>query len=214
MKFIDIHTHTISNQNSVFEIENCYPNAVGFKKSFSIGIHPWYIKKENIKDELLFVEERLQEVNCCAVGECGLDKLIETNFELQIDVFKKQVRLSEKYQKPLVIHCVKSFQEIIQLKKEINPSMPWIIHGFNKHKQVAQSLTKNGFYISFGKPLLSSNKLQEAFLSLPLDTFFLETDDSKILIKDLYQKAAEIRKLKIIELQEIIHQNFNKVFIK
>lgn len=214
MSFIDIHTHNFSNQNAVFEIENCYPNATEFTNSFSIGIHPWYIKKEKTEEELSFIDKQLQLKNCYAVGECGLDKLTETNFEYQINIFKQQVALSEKHQKPLIIHCVKSFQEIIQLKKELTPKQPWIIHGFNKNKQVALSLIKNGHFLSFGNQLLTSDKLQDSFLETPLNKIFFETDASDINIKDIYQKAAIIKGINLEKLKEIIHQNFNSIFIK
>lgn len=214
MNFIDIHTHNLSNQNTVFEIENCYPNNNVFKKHFSIGIHPWYINKEKTEEELSFIDKQLQLENCYAVGECGLDKLTETSFEYQINIFKQQVALSEKHQKPLIIHCVKSFQEIIQLKKELTLKQPWIIHGFNKNKQVALSLIKNGLFLSFGNQLLTSGKLQDSFLKTPLNKIFFETDASDINIKDIYQKAAMIKGINLEKLKEIIHQNFNSIFIK
>lgn len=214
MGFIDIHTHNLSNQNAVFEIENCYPNTIEFTNSFSIGIHPWYINKEKTEEELSFIDKQLQFDNCYAVGECGLDKLTEINFEYQITVFKQQVALSEKHQKPLIIHCVKSYQEIIQLKKDLKPKQPWIIHGFNKNKQVALSLIKNGLFLSFGNQLLTSDKLQDSFLETPLNKIFFETDASDINIKDIYQKAATIKGINLEKLKEIIHQNFNSIFIK
>ncbi len=214
MKFIDIHTHNLSNQDDVFKIENCFPNSTEFKNSFSIGIHPWYISNEKIEEELSFIDKQLQLDNCFALGECGLDKLTETDFELQIDVFKKQVTLSEKHKKSLIIHCVKSFQEIIQLKKELKPKQPWIIHGFNKNTQVALSLINNGIFLSFGKSLLLSEKTQDTFSKIPLDKIFFETDDDEINIKDIYQKAAMIKELETEKLKEIIYQNFNSIFIK
>ena len=214
MKFIDIHTHILSNQDDVFEIENRYPNAIEFNNSFSIGIHPWYINKEKTKEELAFIKKQLQLDNCYAIGECGLDKLTETNFEYQIDIFKQQITLSEEYQKPLIIHCVKAFQEIIQLKKELKPKQPWIVHGFKKNKQVALSLIKNGLFLSFGKQLLTSDKLQDAFSGISLDKIFFETDADDIGIQDIYQKGAMIKELEVEKLKEIIYQNFNSIFIK
>ena len=213
MDFIDIHTHQNLSDTNV-SILNTYPNSTNFNTPFSIGIHPWYIQEENTDTELSFITQQLQHKNCFALGECGLDKLSETDYKLQLNVFKAQVILSEKHQKPLIIHCVKSFQEVLHLKKEIKPQQPWIIHGFNKNSQVAASLIKNGCFLSFGKSLLNNEKLQDAFKKISLNNIFLETDDSEITIEAVYKKAADIKNLTIEEIKKKIHQNFNTIFIK
>ncbi|KAF5297934.1 hypothetical protein FQR65_LT19644 [Abscondita terminalis] len=76
------------------------------------GIHPWYIVADRVEDDLAVIEEKIQTSNCLAVGECGLDKRIEIPFSLQEQVFRKQLALAQKYQKPVVIHCVASFPGI------------------------------------------------------------------------------------------------------
>ncbi|MCD8432883.1 TatD family hydrolase [Tenacibaculum finnmarkense genomovar ulcerans] len=212
MKFINIHTHTNSDEN--FSILNCYPNSTDFNTPFSIGIHPWFINKNTIEDELIFIKKKLLHKNCYAIGECGLDRLSEVNYTLQIAVFKEQINLSEEFKKPLIIHCVRSFQEIIQIKKELKPRQKWLIHGFHKNNQIATDLIKNGCFLSFGKALLYSEKLQEVFFTIPLDKIFLETDDAKIDIATVYEKASRIKNTSVKKIQENIHQNFNILFIQ
>ncbi|MCD8410352.1 TatD family hydrolase [Tenacibaculum finnmarkense] len=212
MKFINIHTHTNSDEN--FSILNCYPNSTDFNTPFSIGIHPWFINKNTIEDELIFIKKKLLHKNCYAIGECGLDRLSEVNYTLQIAVFKEQINLSEEFKKPLIIHCVRSFQEIIQIKKELKPRQKWLIHGFHKNNQIATDLIKNGCFLSFGKALLYSEKLQEVFFTIPLDKIFLETDDAKIDIATVYEKASRIKNTSVKKIQENIHQNFNTLFIQ
>ncbi len=212
VKFINIHTH--QNFKKDFNILNCYPNSTDFNTPFSIGIHPWFILEEKIEDELIFIKKKLLHKNCYAVGECGLDRLSKINYQLQIKVFKEHIQLSEIYKKPLIIHCVKSFQEIIQIKKELNPSQKWLIHGFHKNNQIALELIKNGCFLSFGKALLYSDKLQKVFENIPIDKIFLETDDAEIDIIEIYQKASSIKNSNIKKIQEKIHQNFNTIFIQ
>ncbi len=89
---------------------------------YSIGIHPWHIQRENIQKELNLLEKYVGLPNVKAIGECGLDKLCETDFNRQKEVFLLQTAISEKVGKPLIIHCVKSFDEIIYLKKKVQPS--------------------------------------------------------------------------------------------
>lgn len=212
MKFINIHTHTNSDEN--FSILNCYPNSTDFNTPFSIGIHPWFINKNTIEDELIFIKKKLLHKNCYAIGECGFDRLSEVNYTLQITVFKEHVKLSEAYKKPLIIHCVKAFQDLIRLKKELKPTQKWLIHGFHKNSQIANDLIKNGCFLSFGKALLYSEKLQEVFFTIPLDKIFLETDDADIDIATVYEKASRIKNTSVKKIQENIHQNFNTLFIQ
>ncbi|SDR68710.1 TatD DNase family protein [Polaribacter sp. KT25b] len=212
MDFIDVHTHTFSSDKNVFSIVNTYPNSLNFSQPFSMGIHPWFINIDKIEEEILLLESKLQDKNCVALGECGLDKLIDVDFELQKKVFKKQILLSEKYKKPLIIHCVKAYQEIIEIKKEIQPNQTWVLHGFNKSKQLAESFIKNGILLSFGAAIIKSKKLQEVFLEIPISTILLETDDSKLEIQEIYQKASEIKNIHLKDLQEAIHQNL-KIYL-
>ncbi|MCI2228874.1 TatD family hydrolase [Polaribacter sp. MSW13] len=214
MLFFDVHTHKTCSVEDVFSIVNKYPNSTNFSRPFSIGIHPWFAKQETLEEELLFVEHQIQNNNCLAVGECGLDKRSLTNFEFQKAVFIKQILLSEKYQKPLMIHCVKAHQEIIEIKKELKPIQTWLFHGFNKNSQIAKSLLKNRIILSIGPVIIKNTKLQEVFLELPLSSILLETDDTEIEIREVYQKASEIKKKRIEELQQVLHQNFKDIFIK
>jgi TatD DNase family protein len=149
---------------------------------------------------------------CFALGECGLDKRIEIPLALQIEVFEKQIALAEKYQKPLVLHLVAAFDELIEIKKRLKITVPIIIHGFSKNEQVAKQLIYNGFYLSFGKYLLRNPDLETVFKSVPNDRFFLETDTIEETLEEVYILAAKYKNIKIEDLIEILNVNFNTVF--
>lgn len=213
MQFFNFHTHQFTNQSNILELVNQYPQEFDASIPFySIGIHPWYIKDDRIDDDLKIIEEKLQTKNCLAIGECGLDKRIEIPFDQQIIVFEKQLALAEKYKKPVVIHCVAAFQEVIAIKKKMKVSVPMIIHGFSKNSQVATQLIEAGFYLSFGKYLLKNPDLKTVFQDIPTDRFFLETDTIEESIEQVYDVASEYKNLTIKELQEIISSNFINVF--
>lgn len=220
MQFFNFHTHIHTNQSEVLELVNQYPQDFDDTISFySIGIHPWFIDEEQVESHLQILENKLRNANCLAVGECGLDKRIENHrkeipFDLQLRVFKKQLLLAEKYQKPVVVHCVAAFQELIALKKELGISVPMIIHGFSKNAQLAKQLLDNGFYLSFGKYLLRNPELKPVFQSIPNNRFFLETDTVEERIQDVYVLAAKYKGIEVQNLQEIINKNFNKIFKK
>jgi TatD DNase family protein len=213
MKFFNLHTHKFTDQDTVLELVNQYPQE--FVEEFpyySIGIHPWYIDKERLESDLKIIESKLQESNCLALGECGLDKRIEISLELQQMVLEKQLLLAQKHNKPVVIHCVAAFQEIIATKKRLKITVPMIIHGFSKNKQVAKELIDNGFYISFGKYLLRNPELETVFQSIPNDRFFLETDTVEEGIESVYGLASKYKNWSLDELQQQINSNFAAVF--
>lgn len=209
MKF-NIHTHKSTNQENVLEIVNQYPNEFDDSVTyFSIGIHPWYIDTDRVDEHLQILDEKLPLKNCLALGECGLDKRIETPLEIQAEVFEKQLHLAVKHQKPVVLHCVSAYQEVIEIKKRLKIEVPMIIHGFSKNWQVAKSLLDNGFYLSFGKYLLRNPELSTVFEQVPNNRFFLETDTIEEGINDVYIKAASIKN---IDVEQIIEDNFKLVF--
>lgn len=217
MRYFNLHTHKFTNQPDVLELVNQYPwefdETIPF---YSIGIHPWFIVEERLEADLEIMESKLQEPNCLAAGECGLDKRTEIPMELQQLVFEKQLLLAQKYQKPVVIHCVAAFQELIEIRKKLNISVPILIHGFSKNEQLAKQLLDNGFYISFGKYLLQSRnfgtELETVFTTIPTNRFFLETDTSEENLATVYALAAKYKKMTLEEIQQQINRNFLEVF--
>lgn len=215
MEFFNLHTHKFTNQDKVLELVNQYPQEFDVAiPYYSIGIHPWYIDNERLEDDLQVIDFKLLNCNCLAIGECGLDKRIEISFELQERVFEKQLLLAQKHNKSVVIHCVAAFQEVIAIKKRLGVTVPMIIHGFSKNKQVAKGLIDNGFYISFGKYLLLNPELEVVFQSIPNDRFFLETDTVEEGIEEVYALAAKYKNWSMNELQQQIKSNFATVFKK
>ena len=215
MKFYNLHTHTATQQENVVELVNQYPHDFDATiPVYSIGIHPWFIVEERLESDLDILEIKLQETNCLAVGECGLDKRIAIPIELQQLVFEKQLLLAQKYNKPVVLHCVAAFDELIATKKKMNITVPMIIHGFSKSEQLAKQLVSNGFYISFGKYLLLNPELKSVIKSIRNDKIFLETDTISENIGAVYELAAKYKGISMLEIQELIKHNFHKVFFK
>jgi TatD DNase family protein len=217
MQYFNLHTHKFTNNPTTLELVNQYPWE--FDESiphYSIGIHPWYIDENRLELDLKIIEEKLQQPECLALGECGLDKRIEIPLALQIEVFKQQIALAEKYQKPLILHLVAAFDELVEIKKRLDISVPVIIHGFSKNAQLAKQLIDNGFYLSFGKYLLQSRsvgtELEYVFKSVPNHRFFLETDTIEESLEEVYTLAAKYKKITLDELQKQIQNNFSLVF--
>mgnify|MGYP001001508170 CR=1 FL=1 len=213
MKFINLHTHHFTDRHDIFEVVNQYPHEFDVAiPHYSIGIHPWYIVEDRLSEDLAVLESKLEFENCLAVGECGLDKRIEIPLPLQTQVFEKQLLLAEQYKKPVILHCVAAFQEVIEIKNALKITVPMIVHGFSKNQETAKQLLDNGFYVSFGKYLLRNPELESVFKSVPNDRFFLETDTVEESIRDVYKLAAQYKNIEIEILKDTLHENFNRVF--
>jgi TatD DNase family protein len=217
--YVDIHTHLPGHAGDVIQIINLFPEQLTPQLAaqffYSVGWHPWYLKKENNDVSLKIVSEGSLRPEILAIGECGLDRLSDVSFGYQTEVFKQQALIAERVQKPLLLHCVRSANEIIKLKKEIKPKMPWIIHGYNSNLVTGRELIRHGLYISIGIDLLKDISNAFNFLpEIPLDRLFFESGDVDIHVEKLYQKAASKLDIDQLTLKQQIRSNFNRVFVE
>jgi TatD DNase family protein len=205
MFFPDVHTHFLTG--NPYAILNANSSINSFH---SRGIHPWFVNK-NIPIEKL--EYDLQHPKCIALGEIGLDKICGTDFKLQRKLFIQQIELSEKYQLPIIIHCVRASNELFQLKKEIKPTQTWIWHGFNKTNLLNQTI-ENEIIPSFGEVILHNESLSNELANLESSQFLLETDTSTLSIEKIYKTVAILRNQSINSLQKEQITNFERIFTK
>ena len=208
--FFNIHTHVSVHPES--EILSLAPEELSTgNRSFyaSVGIHPWTLTEENADIQWETLHESIKDKRIVAIGECGLDKLKGPSMELQTAIFKQEATLAENCSLPLIIHCVKAFNELILLKKEISPCQPWIIHGFRGKLPLTLDCIRHGFYLSIG-----SRFQADALKAIPLDRLFIETDESEESVRSIYQRIAEVKRISLEELAEAINKNVRKVFFK
>lgn len=208
MNLFNFHHHNLGNFYGIYNLDlgENIPESY-----FSVGIHP-----KNIDENWEKYFEALKKIslldNCLAIGECGLDALIDIDENLQKKVFEKQILWANEIHKPVIIHCVKRFQELIPFQKLAE--VPLIIHGFNKKKSLADEMLKHGFFLSFGKSVLYNLSLQSILKEIPIDKIFLETDDTDFDIAELYQKVSEIKEISLEELQKKISENLQSINVK
>lgn len=208
MNLFNFHHHNLVNFYGIYNLDlgENVPESY-----FSVGIHPKDIDENWQKHFEAFKKISLQD-NCLAIGECGLDALIDIDANLQKTVFERQILWANEIQKPVIIHCVKWFQELIPFQKLAE--VPLIIHGFNKRKSVTDEMLKHGFFLSFGKSVLYNLSLQSILKEIPIDKIFLETDDTDFDIAELYQKVSEIKEISLEELQKKISENLQSINVK
>ena len=163
--------------------------------------------------QLKWVAQHAGQNNVLAIGECGLDRVCGSDWAAQVDVFRQQIAIANEVNKPLIIHCVRAFEELVEELDKAKVKVPVIIHGYNRKREVATRLLEKGYYLSFGAAILNDSfPAVKVLQDIPAGRFFLETDDSDLSIKDIYKKAAEIRKTGEDALILQVAANFNTVF--
>jgi TatD DNase family protein len=188
------------------------PDIADPDSAFSVGLHPWDLEKTDMDQALEKVQEATGNPQVMAIGEAGLDAMIPTPMDVQEQAFAAQLKIAEAADLPVIIHAVKSFQELIGFVKTQAPAVPMIIHGFRGGAQLAGDLLKFGFMLSFGESLLRSKKATAAFREVPDGKFFLETDESEVPISDIYKQAAQLRSVSVQDLKMEQLQAFTKFF--
>ncbi len=225
---LNIHTHQIKplidpSQSMAFVYNQIIPQSEEDLENFeleatterlSVGIHPYYIDETNKEIQLEKLRKSANNQRVKFIGECGLDRLTHTPLPLQEEIFLKQIRIAEEARKPVIIHCVRCFSELLAIKKLVRPKVPLIVHGFNQNLQIAQQLIEKGFYISIGEAILHADSNAAKLIELiPINQLFLETDDKPVSIQKIYEKVAEIKKITISELEERIFENYLAITI-
>jgi len=204
----DVHSHI--KQSGTIQI--LQSNDTVLNDSFySAGIHPW--EAAHFKSQINNLFQLAEHENCFAIGECCLDKLKGPSLTIQQEAFEAQILLSEQLQLPVIIHCVRSFSEIVQVRKNLEPKQPWVFHGFNKTSLLGKLISED-MMISIGSSILKNPSLQECLDQIPNQNLLFETDNSEIEIKAIYQKAAALKQLTLQELESIVEQNFKRTFKK
>ena len=143
MAYFDIHTHTIPQDASqaILSVDtHSLPIGENIRHA-SIGIHPWYLTEPHAEAQWKALQDSVNDPRIIAIGEAGLDKLKGASISLQTSIFRKEIDLAETYGLPMVIHCVRAFNELIQLKKAYKPTQPWIIHGFRENLPSRKNLS-------------------------------------------------------------------------
>jgi TatD DNase family protein len=216
-EYIDIHNHGSRPVSGVFSVEVLMAHEERVPVScpgmaYTYGIHPWYLDESNHNKLIASVIKLTADPAVIAVGECGYDKLKGPPMELQRKTFEEQIIISEEIRKPLVIHCVRAWDELLASYKKIKPGMPWLIHGFRGKPELAIQLISKGMYLSFWFDFIVRPEAAGLIRQLPGDRIFLETDGANVNIADIYNKVSADLGFSVDELKRRILLNFVTFF--
>jgi TatD DNase family protein len=177
----------------------------------SAGLHPWFVEKYPQSVLIEKLELAMKHPKTRAIGEIGLDKYAP-NKPLQKEVFKLQLALATKHQKPIIIHQVGMSAELGLNLTDFSGRI--VLHGYQDHIQVWEQLSKkHTVYASVGKAIMHKNaKLVQTVKELPINRLLIETDGSSLRIDAIYEQIARVKQCSLEELIGQIEQNFIEVF--
>lgn len=212
--FIDIHTHNPIGNLLDGEGIFLYNYILGQKErvpevKLSIGIHPMNLNIDNWRQSFIHIANRYKN-QFIAIGECGLDRRSMGNFDHQIQVFEFQIQMANEWGLPLIIHCVRAVEDCLRMLK--HAKIPVIFHGVNQKFETVNKIVSAGHYVSFGHSLMKNETVQSTFKHIPIETIFLETDDSNLPISIIYKHAMELKGLSLEELKLQVFSNYKRVF--
>lgn len=179
---------------------------------FSVGLHPYFVSAKTVRQDIDFLAKALTLPNVVALGECGLDRVksIE-NIDCQLKILAQQIELAQQMRKPIVIHCVRAFSELLHIQRTMRPKTPLIVHGFDKNETILMDLIRQNFFISVGASVLRGGKWATLLPKIPIEKLLLETDNTHFTIQNIYEKVSQILNIDLDILQENIFKNYKNL---
>lgn len=203
MIVLDIHSHHAAPYP--YGVINVRPGEFNPMEGqlYSVGIHPWDTGSEPGEDIWNKLESIVSHHQVVAIGECGIDLMQGGPLFSQMQIFRRQIDLSEKTGKPLIIHNVKGNDIILGLKKDLHVSKPWMIHGFRGKPSVAEMFFNKGIYLSYGEKFNS-----ESLSIMPEELILAETDESRLPIEEIIKRISDASGKELKEIVEINSKRF------
>ena len=200
-----------------------------YRCPYALGIHPWFVT-DSIEIELRQLVDIIQQYkndkSLVALGECGLDKMRSKNWNSQLIAFERQIELAMNTELPLIVHSVKSHNDVLSLLSKYKPEKGGLIHGFYGSLDIADKYLKLGFKLGIGGLLLNQDakKLQNVVKQLPINSFVVETDspsmlprnrteirNTPLLINEIVTKIADLNRESTILVSEQLSASFCQV---
>ncbi|XP_078158408.1 uncharacterized protein LOC144554066 [Carex rostrata] len=175
--FFSVNGITEKDCHLVKQMSDEYPSIIP-----SFGLHPWFIteRSPNWFDTL---KGSFIDAPYAAVGEIGIDKgpLAKTiNFTQQVEVFQQQLKLAKELQRPVSVHCVEAFGDLMKILKQIGPfPAGLILHSYMGSAEMVPELSNLGSYFSFSghnTNFMTEQTAKKILKSVPKDRILIETD--------------------------------------
>lgn len=194
---------------------------------YTVGIHPDDCDKYNEQEIESLLKNKTNKL--VAVGEIGLDYFHnKENKDEQKRVLERQIKLANKFELPIVIHCRDAFGDTLEILKKYAPfEYGAVMHCYSGSLEFAKELVKLGVKISFTGTVTYKNakNVQEVARNLPIDSFFFETDSPYLtptpyrgkrnepkFVMEVAKFVATLREMEYEELVKITDTTAKNIF--
>ena len=170
VKMLVVNGYDMKSNREVLELVKKYDIVYG-----ALGIQPENL--DELSDEnISFIEEHINDDKIVAVGEIGLDYHYDLDKERQKDLFKRQLDIARKYNKPVIVHSRDCIQETYDILKMYN--IKGIMHCYSGSVEMAKKFVEIGFFLGIGgiSTFKNSRKVVEVIKNIPIEYILLETD--------------------------------------
>lgn len=205
--FIDIHTHRRQPADDT-SIYNLSPGEEPCEGFFSAGVHPWQADQFSPASAIAQLEDLQKYPQFVAVGEIGIDRACTVPLPPQIALFETQLQWASQHAKPVTIHCVRAYSDVLQVLKRNRHLPALLFHAYIANEQTTIQLSQYDAYFSLGcRELSRKGDLRH----IPLDKLFLETDEQSVDIHEVYELASSKLGMTVGELETVIEQNAERL---
>lgn len=214
-----VNATNMENNKEVLKLVSDYDMIYG-----ALGIQPEEIDN-HWRECLEYVEQHIHDDKIVAVGEIGLDYHYDCDKSLQREVFRKQLEIAEKNNKPVIIHSRDCIQETYDILKKYR--VRGIMHCYSGSVEMANKFIKLGFYIGIGGicTFKNASKIIEVIKNIPLEYILLETDSPFLApvpyrghvnepanIKIILEKICELKDLDYQVVSGVVYENVLRLF--
>lgn len=196
----DFHTHDPAAREAIIAVD---PGGFAPQPGlhYSVGIHPWHCAQATDTDWHL-LRQAATHPQVVAIGETGLDALRGGPLEAQCRCFQAHLALAQQLDKPVVIHSVRTMQQVLSVVRRMGIGVPLAIHGMRGNERVARPLIEAGYYLSFGPRYNPAT-----VLATPRHRLLIETDDSDTPLAAVAAALAATLGLTADQLMDLARSN-------
>ena len=190
----------------------------------AIGIHPEFVE-EYSEEDIEYIIQHLNDDRVVAIGEIGLDyHYSKDNKDKQIELFERQLKIAEEYNKPVIVHSREATMDTIECLKKYK--VKGVIHSFSGSLETANIYIKSGFLLGINGVITFKNcNLKDVIDKIDINNIVLETDSPYLTpvpfrgkqnnpshVHEIALFISDLKGINIEELSNCIKKNIGRIF--
>ena len=195
---------TIEDSRRAISLADNYPNVYA-----GVGMHPSDLEAPITREDMQTLEQWAQLERVIVMSEIGIDFMPNSpDHKWQEDAFSAQIEIAKRQGLPIVFHVREHLDDLsrfeargvaLSILDNLNGyASGCVAHYFQGDYDYARKILDRGCKISFAKPLLRSEELQDVARRVPIDRIVLETDSYPQPFKKNRSKWTEPKDVRLV----------------